>query len=86
MGHRCILRQHPLVKEDSVWTRVDPVLQVGGDVVDEYSFAVQSGVEVDVDVEVEVEVDVDGIEVEEVVELIDVEIGKFHNNGEQCHI
>ena len=28
----------PLVKEDSVWTRVDPVLQV--DVVDENSFAV----------------------------------------------
>ena len=28
----------PLVKEDKVWTRVDPVLQV--DVVDEYSFAV----------------------------------------------
>ena len=28
----------PLVKEDMVWTKVDPVLQV--EVVDEYSFAV----------------------------------------------
>ena len=28
----------PLVKEDKVWTRLEPVLQV--EVVDEYSFAV----------------------------------------------
>ena len=37
----------PLVKEDKVWTKVDPVLQV--EVVDEYSFAVQSVVPPDHD-------------------------------------
>ena len=35
----------PPVKEDKVWTKVDPVLQV--EVVDEYSLAVQSGVPLD---------------------------------------
>ena len=37
----------PLVKEDKVWTKVDPELQLEVD--DEYSFAVQSGVPPDHD-------------------------------------